>query len=499
MKHFTQILLILVIGAIVGVITGLLAVILLNGNQSGFSNIIIVGIQILGIVVSILTSFILGPLIAPDVQDWLFNYAQHILRRRRTPDKSLDGPGIIRSVPDRLTEGISSLGHFKPVGAELWVVASGKGGVGKSLISLGLAEDLSRRKGVLLLDFDLHNCGLTSLLRLKSDNEAISSYSLLDEFRKMLAGASDPDAIYPSILEAIYGLPEGFSTEHFYTIIEKFAKCRDKPNVWDNLQRYTFLDPPLIPATKFDPLPTRRLDVPLCPENAFILPSRVGDQQLLLTEVATSSYIVVFLFLRALCFWLQGKVDIIVLDCHGAQDMFTAGSILAAQKLVVVTTTDPGSYDGTLELLDVIDVKARNVLQVASVDTAVIFNSTYAWDGKLPEAIQTAIQATQAGQPINIAENDQIREMMKQYRFGQISEHRQLWHSIEKVTKHLLVDRSKEKNRERPTSNIQQEPAPAQRPDTVTSAEQSTTESESSFPSDEEDDASQLSDSAPLT
>lgn len=49
-------------------------------------------------------------------------------------------------------------------GARLVVVASGKGGVGKSTLSLGLTEAFSRDDRVLLVDFDLHNRGLTSLL-----------------------------------------------------------------------------------------------------------------------------------------------------------------------------------------------------------------------------------------------------------------------------------------------------------------------------------------------
>ena len=46
--------------------------------------------------------------------------------------------------------------------AKVTSVVSGKGGVGKSSIALGLTEFYSQNENVLLVDFDLHNRGLTS-------------------------------------------------------------------------------------------------------------------------------------------------------------------------------------------------------------------------------------------------------------------------------------------------------------------------------------------------
>ena len=53
-------------------------------------------------------------------------------------------------------------------------IVSGKGGVGKTRISISLAKILSKYLKVLLIDFDLHNQGLTHLLddRKKNINES---------------------------------------------------------------------------------------------------------------------------------------------------------------------------------------------------------------------------------------------------------------------------------------------------------------------------------------
>src|SRR5262249_41360269 len=289
--------------------------------------------------------------------------------------------------------------EIAPSGAELWVVASGKGGVGKSLISLGLVEDLSRNGKVLLLDFDLHNCGLTSLLDLGNRNSPNTAYSLLEDFRKMLEAGSSGDETYKSILEDDYQLPQSFdSKKHLNIILEKYAKeCRLDPHKWSDLTEDSLLDPELIRISpKVEKIRVKREDSALIPRNAFILPSRNYKQQLLLTPVSTLSYIVVFLFLRALCYWMavRSTVGTIILDCHGAHDAFTAASMLAAQKLVVVTTTDPGCFNGTLELLNAVEERAK-LRMSTPVDTAIVFNSCHALGEQLPEVITNSLDKVQ--------------------------------------------------------------------------------------------------------
>jgi MinD-like ATPase involved in chromosome partitioning or flagellar assembly len=41
----------------------------------------------------------------------------------------------------------------------------------------------------------------------------------------------------------------------------------------------------------------------------------------------------------------------IIIDCHGAHDLWTLGAIFGASDLVTVTTPDSGSYEGTVDLL----------------------------------------------------------------------------------------------------------------------------------------------------
>src|SRR6266404_3333768 len=66
------------------------------------------------------------------------------------------------------------------------VVASGKGGVGKSTVSLGLLEYYNRFGSTLLVDFDMPNRGLTSLLRSKDDDpDLTNTLSELTRFADM--------------------------------------------------------------------------------------------------------------------------------------------------------------------------------------------------------------------------------------------------------------------------------------------------------------------------
>jgi len=381
--------------------------------------------------------------------DWIWGFTQFIKRL-------VGGKDV--SVSLRKTENISvpispeELRRLEniapPRGAELIVISSGKGGVGKSLLALGIVEHLSKRGNVLLVDFDLQNRGLTSLLN-KSESDPPSVFGLLDQFRNMLGKGTDQDTrkVFSDLLNTGLELPNDFNNKHFLTMTEKFARAREN-EIWDNLQEFEML--PINLSNYFrspKEIPIADDLVPLYPPNAFFLPSRLVSQRLesegvnepfLFTGVSTSSFPIVYLFLRSLSWWLgapiQGKegVESIVLDCHGAHDMFTVGSILAAQKLIIVTTPDPGSWDGTGELLATVQKIQKEF--TTRKDIIVVFNSMHNWD-EVPRDIEKkfGIKGLQPKDIVTIAEDKRIRNLMKQYEFGQIAKHRRLWRSIRKI------------------------------------------------------------------
>ena len=400
------------------------------------------------------SSAILGGLAAYLTQeeffDWIWGFTQFIKRLGGRKDEFVPLHKTKNISVPISPEELRRLENIAPPrGAELIVISSGKGGVGKSLLALGIVEHLSKRGNVLLVDFDLQNRGLTSLLN-KSESDPPSAFGLLDQFRNMLGkgtGADTPRTVFSDLLNTGLELPDDFNNKHFLTMTEKFARARDN-ETWDNLQEFEmspinlsnyFKSPKEISITDDS--------VPLYPPNAFFLASRLISQRtepegvnepFLFTGVSTSSFPVVYLFLRSLSWWLgapiQGKqgVESIVLDCHGAHDMFTVGSILAAQKLIIVTTSDPGSWDGTAELLATVQKIQKEF--TTRKEIIVVFNSMHSWDEVPPDIEKRfGIKGLQPKDIVTIAEDKRIRNLMKKYEFGQIAKHRRLWKSIRKI------------------------------------------------------------------
>ncbi len=383
---------------------------------------------------------IVNLIVSEPVADLVFRLTQHILNR----------PSITTEVRQPLPSGIvpQDIGELEslapPAGAELIVISSGKGGVGKSLLSLGMAEHLSRRGRTLLVDFDLQNRGLTSLLNKGEADDGPSVFGLLDEFRKMLAAeATDKAEVFPDVLKATMRLPDGFERGHFNTLINKYASARYE-KVWHDIQQYPPLNIELKHYSK--DLSDKTIDsdfVSLHPRKAFFLPSRLKPKHLdlantelnedaetfLFSEVSTSSFIAVYLFLRSLSWWLQGKVEHILLDCHGAHDMFTVASVLAAQKLIVVTTTDPGSWDGTSELLDTIDKINRKFSLKKEV--VLVWNNLDPFEKT--KSLRMFGELAIPPREVKIRTDNKIRNLMKTYKFGEISKHVHLWKAIGEI------------------------------------------------------------------
>ena len=347
------------------------------------------------------------------------------------------------------------LSSYRSSGAELWVVASGKGGVGKTTIALGLLEALSREGPVVLADFDLHNRGLTSLLYDSPVRHDETSFNLLTEFRRMLETA--PEGPYRELHEARRELPVKFTAAHFNDMVAKFStRARNDPNRWDNLTR----DDDLPARPKLFSVNGRKIDVgdgfPLNPRNAYFIASRNAgpEERFLLSQAHDSSYLHVYFFLQALRRWLKvaHKVNTIILDCHGSHDLTTVGAILAADKLVVVTTPDPGAYDGTAELLE-FATEVDKARPRPDMDTVVALNQRLKVDTEQNlkaisqfEELKTSLAIKAL---VNIESDQSVSRVNRGYRFGRVSETPVIWNGVIEIKK--AIDSRKPVSPEKPT------------------------------------------------
>jgi hypothetical protein len=235
--------------------------------------------------------------------------------------------------------------------------------------------------------------------------------------------------VFQEILGSNSKLPEGFTQEHFNTMRDKFARVPET-NIWEDLQKFEFAPLAFHHILSSDKDITVEEDkVPLHPRNAFFLPSRLDEEPFLFSEESTSSFVTVYLFLRTFCYWLQmphDKIQYVVLDCHGAHDMFTVGSLLAAQELITVTTLDAGSIHGTAELIKSIN-SIRDQFSPKS-EAVLVINNLRDWDD--PDAENAFGGKITGFEKVEIAEDHEIRDIMKEYEFGDVSHHKRLWKSI---------------------------------------------------------------------
>lgn len=360
-------------------------------------------------------------------------------KERQLPQREIQLPRREPTVSFNLEvkSAIKSLSDCEPCGANLWVIASGKGGVGKSLFSLGLLEYLSIRSPTALVDFDLHNRGITSLLfdhplfRAGSD----SLYELIEAFHKMLLDGNDP--VYSPLIGSP-SLPAGFSNTHYYSILERFSrKGRDSDAGWtQDLVKHGPIDSRLFQMGKMG----ERILVPgedsLFPSSAYFLPSRPKNKAFLMSPVSGSGYISIFLFLRALCLWFRNDKGIqdILVDCHGAHDMFMAGAIMAAKRLIVVTTPEPSSLYGTFELVDTV----MSIEEECRPAMALVVNCYSEIDKTFIESCENQ----RAGEMwsardfrgvVGIPFEEAIRRISNKYQFGDIAGNPTLWQRVKTV------------------------------------------------------------------
>lgn len=209
---------------------------------------------------------------------------------------------------------------------------SGKGGVGKSSIALGLTEYYSNSGKVLLVDFDLFNRGLTS----RYSSIPSETSTVLDEINTFIKTAlpkferNDQGRIdIGKLSEVDFG-----KIADFYTNVEG--------SNYNNPRRLKFL--PLYLSTSTGSANTII--------NSYFLPGRRMIERYFGTDASrlSAEEIALFLMFFSRLVFFNG-ISKIILDCHGAQDLFAIGTIMASNRLVIVSQPDPASVEGTVELV----------------------------------------------------------------------------------------------------------------------------------------------------
>jgi MinD-like ATPase involved in chromosome partitioning or flagellar assembly/DNA-binding protein H-NS len=310
------------------------------------------------------------------------------------------------------------------VGAKLVVVASGKGGVGKSTLALGLTEAFSRVEKTLLVDFDLHNRGLTSLLHSTSNRvdgrTAKAPTNVLAEFDR-----------FDSLFEAAHLLGPQASPSaggHEKDLLTRFTELRDSfGKAGRPLPHGAF-------AGKAYLRPGELLSV--IPERTGFLPSTspAPNVRFLASATFRAQFLEVYFFLKCLCYWagnLPNQFGVVVLDCHGAHDHFMIGAIHAAAALLVVTTPEPGGFDGTYDLLAFAEVLRKETPSGSgNFPTVLAINNCLDWQQDSVDAIvkfvkdKTALSFITA---LAIANENEIRSITNNYEFGDSARADTLW------------------------------------------------------------------------
>jgi cellulose biosynthesis protein BcsQ len=221
--------------------------------------------------------------------------------------------------------------------AKVYAVVSGKGGVGKTTIALGMMEELSRGMGgVLLVDFDLHNRGLTSKLRSNryvkcshAEEAQDTVFQLAIRFHEIVKKMEFfPEKLSELKVEKLVEIIRAFCYEDF--IINKLHELGERPliGVEQNIDG---------------------IRLPSC----SILRSRTIANRFIASAPFRFSEIQTAIFIRCLAALAKHKgYEHVVLDCHGAHDLATIGAAWSADQIFVVSTADESSWEGTAELVD---------------------------------------------------------------------------------------------------------------------------------------------------
>lgn len=327
------------------------------------------------------------------------------------------------------------------------VVASGKGGVGKSTLSLALAEAfMYDNKHVLLVDFDLPNRGLTSLLKTwsRADGEYDSIFSLLKEFDQCLLKRGSAD------------LGASGAAKDQLEVAWQRAKARAKAieslgGRLDNVANEMLgMATSLRRKLRTLRLPSSRSVVPvdergqIAVSNSHFLPSLNRNELFLGSDIFEVDFVEVYYFLKLLQYWanLHGYHRVI-LDCHGAHDHLMIGAMHAATALLIVTTAEPGGFDGTHDLVGF--AKKLEAAHQRRIPSVLAVNNCREWQQEGATAIEGYVNKMKlegtldAGSEyqlfLKIANSPDASSVASTYTFGMIPTDQALWESARGIQK----------------------------------------------------------------
>ncbi|MFC5457236.1 ParA family protein [Prosthecobacter fluviatilis] len=294
------------------------------------------------------------------------------------------------------------------------VLASGKGGVGKSSIALGLLEYFSAKGHTVLLDFDMPNRGLTSLFghRLKSP-EHKGTTTVLKQLEHFIL-SQDPAE----------------------TESEKKPPSRPELKLFAVASDDMEQDPPARDEVRKNQLAIFR-------EHAWFMPSIAVPDMFLSSRVFTANEMEVEQFIKRLALELTAvqPVATVIVDCHGAHDLFMVGAIQAATDLIVTMTPEPGSFDGTFDLLAyAMRPPLNGKPAVRPQTTSLIVNNVAEWQQEAAQKLEQFFDGSSDEPSENsslirptfvkaIESDDAIRNVMGDYKLGAVSQ-TPLWKTI---------------------------------------------------------------------
>ncbi|WP_420631498.1 ParA family protein [Candidatus Leptofilum sp.] len=306
--------------------------------------------------------------------------------------------------------------------AKITAIVSGKGGVGKSTIALGLLEYLSEKRDVLLVDFDLHNRGLTLQLQGILHDHDTTVMKELAQFKELKieeklseTSGSANELKLSDLSEGDFGkLRDQYCYNHRGGVRNlrplQLSRFKNSTDEGDN--------------NKFGPRT----------ETCFFLPSRRENQMFLGSKESRMSESEIALFLKYLASFVYRHYGIreMIVDCHGALDLYMVGAILAADNIVITTLPELGVYQGTKELVD-FSMKLHEALTPNDI---LVINQYRDFDKFTAERMKTLFEK-QGENVIIIKHSEKLHRKLKRYNYPTISNEPLVYSKIKRIVDNI--------------------------------------------------------------